>query len=321
MRKTAPNFYTLSGWHTQSDIPLTGIPTSVRSGTTVDVVIQIAAGHSPIAKNASRVVLEHSLEHSLIRIEPDVADFEVSRGTQIRVWPAAGAREKDIEIFLFGQAWATLCHQRGMLPLHASAILTKHGITAFAGHSGAGKSATAALMGSLGFELVTDDVLPIGFNKNSVPGAWPYLRRLKLRGDSIMQLALTPTGPVSETLDSQKYFVFPKNPSPDKWTRLDRLYLLEIDPTVSDLSIDQITGAEATRTLIDQTYHFPFVRGSRRFREHLLFCTQLASNIVIYRLRRSPSYMTGGALARLICAHLERTRTTKSFSETGALPR
>ena len=91
--------------------------------------------------------------------------------------------QKDIEILLFGPVWAALCHQRGLLPLHASAIVTRGGIAAFAGHRGAGKSTTAALLSLLGYELVTDDVLPVSFNQNSVPGAWPYLRRLKLQSD------------------------------------------------------------------------------------------------------------------------------------------
>src|SRR5262249_55423981 len=143
------------GWRTRSDIPLTSMPT-VRCGESVDILINIARGESPLAKNARQVVLEHSIECSLIRIG-DVADFEVSGGRQIQVWPAAGTRKKDIEIFLFGPAWATLCHQRGLLPLHASAILTEHGIVAFAGHSGAGKSTTAALLNSMDYKLVTDD--------------------------------------------------------------------------------------------------------------------------------------------------------------------
>ena len=112
-------------------------------------MIEVATGHSPIAKSTGRFVFQHSTECSLIRIE-DVADFEIRGGRQIRVWPAAGATQKDIEIFLFGPAWATLCHQRGMLPLHASAIVTGKGITAFAGHSGAGKSTTAALLELIG---------------------------------------------------------------------------------------------------------------------------------------------------------------------------
>jgi len=296
--------YTLCGWHTRSDIPLTSVPTSLRGDENIDIVIKIAPGHSPVANLSGRVIFEHSAECSLIRIE-EVADFQVSGGRQIYVWPAAGATQKNIEIVLFGPVWAALCHQRGILPLHASAIVTSGGITAFAGHRGVGKSTTAALMGSLGYELVADDILPISFNQNSLPGAWPYLRRLKLQRDAIAELSLIPTELVSETLDN-KYFVRPKSTADDNWSRLERVYLLEINPTDSGIAIDQITGAEAVRALVDQTYHFRFIRGSSRFREHLTFCTELASKVAIYRLRRSPSFGTGKELRTFICAHLER---------------
>ena len=302
---TRATHYMLCGWHTRSDIPLTGVPTLVHGGESVDVLIQIAPGRSPIAKNGGgRSTFEHSAECSLIRIE-GVADFEIRGGRQIRVWPAAGAAQKDIEIFLSGPAWATLCHQRGMLPLHASAIVTKEGITAFAGHSGAGKSTTAALLSSLGYDLVADDILPVSFDRKSVPGAWPYLRRLKLHDEPIIQLGLTPTEPVGDKLDKEKYFVHPKRAGDNKWHRLERLYLLEIDSNNSRVSIDRITDAEAVRAVIDQTYHFNFIRGSGRFRDHLAFCTQLASQIAVYRLRRSQSFGAGRELGSLICAHLE----------------
>jgi hypothetical protein len=235
----------------------------------------------------------------------NVADFEIRGGRQIRVWPAAGATQKDIEIFLFGPAWATLCHQRGMLPLHASAIVTGKGITAFAGHSGAGKSTTAALLNSLGYELIADDILPVSFNQNSIPGAWPYLRRLKLHRDPITQLAFTPTEMVSETLDKEKYFVRPKRAGDDKWRRLERLYLLENDVTDPDVPIEQLTGADAVHALVDQTYHFNFIFDTRRFGDHLAFCRRLASKVLIYRLRRSPLGDAGKKLGSVICAHLE----------------
>jgi hypothetical protein len=296
----------LCGWHTRSEIPLTSVPTLVHAGESVDVVIQIASGQSPIAKNGGQGVFEHSAECSFIGIQ-GVADFEVRGGRQIRVWPAAGATQKDIEIILSGPAWATLCHQRGMLPLHASAIVTKRGITAFAGHSGAGKSTTAALLSSLGYDLVADDILPVSFNRKSVPGAWPYLRRLKLHDEPIAELGLTPTEMVGDKLDKERYFVRPKRAGEDKWSRLERLYLLEIDSNDSRVSIDRITGVEAVRALIDQTYHFSYILGSGRLRDHLAFCTQLASKIAVYRLRRSQSFGAGIELGSVICAHLEDT--------------
>src|SRR5262249_35426023 len=189
-------------------------------GESVNIVIQLLSVNSPLARSSDRsnwAIFEHSIERSLISIE-GIADFEVSCGQRISVWPAAGATKKDIELFLFGPVWATLCHQRGLLPLHASAIMTNRGIAAFAGHSGAGKSTLAAYMGAFGYELVTDDILPLSFGQDTAPGAWPYLRRLKLRGNPITQLSLTATETVSERLDKEKYFVRPEFAADDKWS-------------------------------------------------------------------------------------------------------
>jgi hypothetical protein len=297
----ATHAYLVCGWRTHSEIPLTGVRKAVNDGGNFDVIIQIATGQSPILKNTGQLI-EHSTECSLIRIK-GVADFEINYGRQITIWPAAGATHKDIEIYLFGVAWATLCHQRGLLPLHASAIVSGGYIRAFAGHPGAGKSSTAALLGSLGYELIADDILPVSFDQNSVPGAWPYLRRLKLREDSINQLALTPTEPVSERLDKEKYFVHPRCAADDRWSRLERLYLLEIGPD-SRVSIDRINGAEAVRVLIDQTYHLQFIVGGDRLRDHFAFCTRLASKISVYRLLRPRSFNAMKELAPRIREHL-----------------
>jgi hypothetical protein len=298
--------YMLCGWRTHSEIPLSCVPTSANDGGTVDVTIEIATGHSPIAKRADRIVFQHTTKHSLIAIK-DVADFEIRGGRQIRVWPAAGATRKNVEIFLLGPAWATLCHQRGVLPLHASAIVTRTGITAFAGHSGTGKSTAAALLDLMGYELIADDILPVNFNQNSTPGAWPYLRRLKLSRDYIVRLGLTPGEIVSETLDTNRNFVLPKRTGNDKWRKLNRLYLLESHVTDSQSPIEQLTGAAAVRVLVDQTYHFNFVLGSRRLGDHLAFCARLASKIPIYCLRRLLLPEAGKKVGSVIREHLEST--------------
>jgi hypothetical protein len=305
----------LCGWRTHSEIQLTGVPTSVNDPGTLDVMIQVGIGHSPIGNSTGRFVFQHSAECSLIRIE-DVADFEVRGGREIHVWPAAGAAQKDIEIYLFGFAWACLCHQRGVLPLHASAIVTGNGITAFTGHSGSGKSTTAAILNSLGYNLIADDILPVSFNQNSIPGAWPFLRRLKLRRDPIVELAFTPGEMVSERLDKERYFVLPKCAGDDKWRNLERLYLLDNDANDRCVTIEQITGADAVRALVDQTYHFNFIMSTRRFGDHLDFCTRLAANVLIYRLRRSPLRDAGTKIGSLIRAHIEGARRSNPVLQT-----
>jgi len=293
------------GWHTRSEIPLSQTPKSRCDPCGVDIRIQIASGVSPLRKMANEstlAIFEHDVEQSLIGIR-NVADYEIRGGRRILVWPAAGAAHKDVELFLFGPVWSTLCHQRGLLPLHASAVVTSGGITAFAGHSGAGKSTIAAFMCSLGYELVTDDVLPISFGQDSVPGAWPYLRRLKLQKDLIDQFALKPTEPVSERLDKDKYFVRPEFVADDRWDRLERIYLIEIDSAVSTPSIERIDGSEAVRMIVERTHHLRFVESSGQFRNHLTFCTRLVSKIPIYCLRRPPSFPKK-ELGFLISGHL-----------------
>jgi hypothetical protein len=110
---------------------------------------------------------------------------------------------------------------------------------------------------------------------------------------------------VSETLDTGKYFVRPKRTGDDKWRELERLYLLDNDVTGSRIPIEQVTGADAVRVLIDQTYHMNFVFGTRRFGDHLRFCARLASKILIYRLRWPQLNHAGKKFGTLICTHLE----------------
>jgi hypothetical protein len=308
-RHKSTRSYILCGWRTRSDIPLTGVPESGNRDERVDVVIQTARGESPIAKDMGQFV-GHSLNYSLIRIE-NVADFEIEGGRKIRVWPRSGVKQKDIEIYLFGPAWATLCHQRGLLPLHASAIVVDDRIIAFVGHSGAGKSTTAALMNSVGYELYADDILPISFNENSIPGAWPYLRRLKLHRDPLTRLALSPEEVVSERLDKEKYFVRPVSTGGNRWRRLSRLYLLdnEVAEATGDTLVEPITGADAVRTIVDQTYHFSFILGTQRLGDHLATCARLASSILIYRLGWP---LADGAGEKLVSAI--RTHSNSEFN-------
>jgi hypothetical protein len=112
---------------------------------------------------------------------------------------------------------------------------------------------------------------------------------------------------VGETLDIEKYFVFPKRTASDRWRMLERVYLLEKSVTDSHVTIEQITGADAVRAIVDQTYHFNFILGTQRLGQHLAFCARLISKILIYRLRWPALSGEEKKPASIICAHLEST--------------
>lgn len=62
----------------------------------------------------------------LLRL-PGIANYYVRDGVEIVVHPDAGGPELDVRSYLMGNLFAVLCHQRGLLPLHASAIAAPRG--------------------------------------------------------------------------------------------------------------------------------------------------------------------------------------------------
>jgi hypothetical protein len=300
--------YILCGLRAKSEIPLTQMMSIAWSGNE-DVSIEFGVGGSPLAQKSDRIIVEHSIGRSVIGI-PEVAAFEILGGRQIYVWPAVGAATKDIEIFLFGLAWATLCHQRGLLPLHASAILTRDGIAAIVGHSGVGKSTSAAWLTKMGYELVADDILPISLGANSRPGAWPYLRRLKLHQNAIAELGWIPGPAVGVAFDRNKVFVSPRRRCDDQWRKLDRIYLIESEKPSLQLRIEPISGADAVAVLLDHTYRFDFIRDTQGFGPHLDLCARVAAGVEICRVRRPVSESLAEMVSSAIDQHIQNTNFT-----------
>src|SRR6185437_15564144 len=82
--------------------------------------------------------------------------------------------------YLMGSLFAVLCHQRGLLPLHASAVATGEGAIAFLGSSGAGKSSLAAFLARAGYRVLADDICVIDPTASRYRRVLPVAPWLKL---------------------------------------------------------------------------------------------------------------------------------------------
>src|SRR5262249_242980 len=74
----------------------------------------------------------------------------VRAGKEIIVDSAPASDDGEVRTFLLGTAFGLLCYQRGITPLHASAIDVADGCVAFVGESGAGKSTLVAALAQRG---------------------------------------------------------------------------------------------------------------------------------------------------------------------------
>ncbi len=98
----------------------------------------------------------------------DASEFLLDRtGTRVWArWPPA-VSQAEITMCLLGPIIGFVLHLRGAPCLHASAVAVEGRAVAFLGHSGAGKSTTAAAFIRRGFRALTDDVLALDEGKDS----------------------------------------------------------------------------------------------------------------------------------------------------------
>ena len=89
----------------------------------------------------------------------------------------------DREILL-GPALVLALVARGIWSLHASAAIFKNNLCIFLGESGQGKSTLAAYLSqSVGWRLISDDILPVKIDSNGV-NVLPHFPQLKLPTDA-----------------------------------------------------------------------------------------------------------------------------------------
>ena len=132
------------------------------------------------------------------------ARYLVTKGREIVVDPDASALPLDVRAYLLGAIFVVLCQQRGLLPLHASAVAGKSGVVAFLARSGQGKSTLAAHLAQRGFRVLADDVCLIDATQ---PAAMviPTAPWLKLWRNSLENLGGQAKGLERVFSDDDKY--------------------------------------------------------------------------------------------------------------------
>jgi hypothetical protein len=232
------------------------------------------------------------------------ARYLVRRGGEIVVDPLAGSSERLVRLFLLGSALGILCHQRGLLPLHANAIVVGDGACAFAGPSGAGKSTLAAYFSRAGHAVLCDDVCVVDLDGAGVPMAWPGLPRLKLWGDASSKFGHDPDrlDRVAEGVD--KYQIALPASDAARPVPLRRLYLLGRSEEGGASEIVRLRGRSAMEVIMTQTYRASYLPALGLAARHFRQCAALAASIEVYAAPRAWGYELFDREAGRLARHL-----------------
>jgi hypothetical protein len=271
-------------------------PVNVRMGATP------AALSAPLATAES---YEANDTEFLLRL-PGIATYYVHDGVEIVVHPDAGAPELDVRSYLMGNLFAVLCHQRGLLPLHASAIATPQGAVAFLGASGAGKSSIAAFLARRGHRILADDICLIDPAAPRDRRVLPMAPWLKLWSATLDAMGESSQGLSRIFSDDEKYrYVLQHHEAP---TPLAELIVLERaeDQTEdrAEASFEPLAPVHALHAVLDLTYQSWLVRETGRTDRYFLRCGQALDGVRVTRMRRPWGFAAMDATLEALEAHL-----------------
>jgi hypothetical protein len=105
------------------------------------------------------------LDNDVMFYIPNNAYYSIQEGKTIMVSPEPDADEDLIRLYILGTCLGALLMQRGIYPLHGSALAIHGKAYAIIGESGAGKSTLASALISQGYPILSDDVIAISLSK------------------------------------------------------------------------------------------------------------------------------------------------------------
>ncbi len=207
---------------------------------------------------------------------PGIARFYAAHGNEVRVELAPGAPASDVSTFLLGSVFGALCHQNGLLPLHAGAVESAGRVTAFLGNSGAGKSTLAACLRERGYRIVADDICVIEDGSRVLPVAgW-----LKLWRGSLEHLGETPEERNRVFSADDKYRVYLDTDASQRLTLANVILLTKGDAA----RLEPLAVSETIAHMMELTYvgYIPHLNGTQA--RSFLQCARALEGAKGYRL-------------------------------------
>ena len=242
-----------------------------------------------------------------------IAQYRIRAGREIVVDPVPGGSERNVRLFLLGSALGILCHQRGLLPLHANAIVVGGAAYAFAGPSGAGKSTLAAHFARAGYEVLCDDVCVISFDEAGSPSVWPGVPRLKLWGDAAVAFGHDRSSLEKAIEGLDKYYVPLASAAPPRPIPFRRLYLLGKSPDQAVLGVSQMRGRRAMAVAMSHTYRHGYLGPMGLLEQNFRQCASLITSAEVYDVRRAWGYEVLEEQANLLEEHILGDRGSTAF--------
>ncbi|MDF0727754.1 aldolase [Cytobacillus sp. S13-E01] len=237
---------------------------------------------------------------------PNTATFLIEKGKRIIYKPIINADMDLIRLYILGTCMGILLMQRKIIPLHGSAVVIEGKVYAFVGDSGAGKSTLASAFIKSGYQLISDDIVPISLSDENLPIVTPSYPQQKLWHDSLKKLKIDSSNYRSIYGRENKFCVPVSNTFCTRSLPLGGIFELIKDEVINRVEINSIQKLERLSTLFRNTYRNFLIPEMGLTEWHFNSSTKILNDIDFYRLNRPSSRCSTHEIVSLILGNLNK---------------
>jgi hypothetical protein len=278
-------YYTAFGFNITSEIEFPELLINKQSKFTD---VQIRFGSSP------RSIENGDTDNPDLWITPDqylihfkdVSWYYAENGNLVIIDPYQNADVKSIRLYLLCNAMAAIIHQRKLIPLHASGIISKNGVALIAGQSGIGKSTTVKALSQKGHKIFTDDVCVLKLQDKKIL-AIPSYPMMKLWENSFDLLQLGDKNEEHKLkFDMNKYGVFFHDQFISKWKPVIKIFNIEEADNTGNVQIKKQKGIQAFKIIGENTYRNHYVEPMKLNTLHFEIVSGLVKQCEVFKITR-----------------------------------
>jgi hypothetical protein len=271
------SLYRAYGLTVESDLELPELPASSSGSTALTILERRVDFEAP---DTSKVICRATGKGELVVYSKGVGTALVRNGSEILIQPGAGVDPLTLRLFLLQQVMAMALWQRGLLVLHAGAVVIDGKAAAFVGASGQGKSTLVAALGRLGCPVLCDDVLAIEMGSGALM-AQVGLTHLKLTEQARENVGV---GTDAQTIpDRSNKKLCAMDGKATEAAPLGAIFLLATGERVELL---KVATARAVIELVRQSYGAELLPHLGKAGNHFEQCAEIARTIPMYVLSR-----------------------------------